>query len=267
MKISSNNCSVRIVNFLKFFKTKKSSTPTTSELRKADDSPSSKIEQNREAITKSVTNFSSTHRSIMDIWNKIGVTPCTVETDTIFYSGIRSKSPIVDIDELLESRNNLWMSQSAFYAGEYCYRDPSPTIYFALLKFRVTRPTPVLEFPNKFHPATAFFEYVETESGFEVDYSSPPKYQWFEQGQADHHIDSYFRDIVKNGNFKADPVGHIRRAIKYELGAIPGEIIELYIADFSNIEVVDWIVPPATKLEYIDSIGSNHVNAASVLFR
>lgn len=254
------------MNFLKFLKTKISNTPTTSELRKTDDSPSSKIEQNRETPTKSIPDFSNTHRSIMDIWNKIGATPCTVETDTILYSGVRSKSPIVNINELLKSRDNLWMSQSAFYAGEYCYRNPSPTTYFALLKFRVTRPTPILEFPNKFHPATAFFEYVETDSGFEVDYSTPPKYQWFEHGQVDHHIDVFFRDIVKNGSFKVEPIGHMRRAIKHQLGATPGEIIELYIGDFSSIEVIDWIVPPATKLEYIDLIGSNHGNAANILF-
>lgn len=202
----------------------------------------------------------------MEIWNKIGVTPCTIEAGTILYSGICSKSPIVDIHEYLKSRNNLWMSQSAFYAGEYCYRNPSPTTYFALLKFRFTQPIPLLEFPNKFHPATAFFEYIETESGFEVDYSCPPRHQWFEHGQADHHIDVYFREIVKNGNFKTDPIGHIRRATKHELGAIPGEIIELYIADFSAIEIVEWIIPPATKLEYVDLIGSNHTNAANVLF-
>lgn len=258
--------SVHVVNFLKFFKLKASNTPAIRELQKTDDFPFNNTEQNRGAVTKPLPDFSSTHRSIMEIWDKVGVKPCTVEADTIFYSGIRSRSPIVDVDEFLRGRNNLWMSQSAFYAGEYCYRDLGPIIYVALLKLRFTRPATLLEFPNEFHPATAFFEYAETESGFEVDYSSPPRYQWFEHGQADHHVDVYFRDIVKNGNFKTDPVGHMRRAIKHGLGAVPGQIIELYIADFNTIEVVDWIVPPATKLEYIDLIGSNQVNAASVLF-
>lgn len=256
----------QLVNFLNFFKIKKRNTPTTSELRGTDDFSPNKTEQNREAPKKSHPDLSCTHRSIMEIWNKIGATPCTIEAGTIFYSGIRSKSPIVEIHELLKNRNNLWMSQSAFYAGGYCYRDSSPTTYFALLKFRVTQATPLLEFPNAFHPATAFFEYTETESGFEVDYSSPPRYQWFKHGQADHHIDVYFRDIVRNGNFQVDPIGHIRRAAKHELGATPGEIIELYIADFSTIEIIDWILPPATKQEYIKLIGPNHTNAASVLF-
>lgn len=202
----------------------------------------------------------------MDIWNKIGATPCTVETDTIFYSGIRSKSPIVNIDEILKNRKNLWMSQSAYYAGGYCYREHSPAVHSALLKLRFTRPMPVLAFPYSFHPATAFFDYVETKSGFEVDYSRPAKYKWFKDGQVDHHIDVYFRDIVKYGNFKIEPTGHIRKAIKHDLGAIPGEIIELYTSDLSAIEIIDWIAPPATKVEYNKLIGLNHLNAASILF-
>lgn len=254
------------MSFLKFFKSKTSNAPAICESQKADDLPFNNTEKNRVALTKPVPDFSSTHRSIMEIWDKVGVKLCTVEADIILYSGIRSRSPIMDTEEFLEGRSNLWMSQSAFYAGEYCYRNSGPATYGALLKLRITRPVTLLEFPNNFHPATAFFEYAETESGFEVDYASPPRYQWFEHGQADHHVDIYFREIVKNGNFKTEPVGHMRRTIEHGLGAVPGQIIELYISDFSTIEVVDWIVPPATKLEYIELIGSNRENAASVLF-
>ncbi|MNJ39866.1 hypothetical protein D3C77_347480 [compost metagenome] len=202
----------------------------------------------------------------MEIWNKVGAKLCTVEGGTIFYSGIRTGSPIVDVDNLLKSRKNMWMSQSCSYAGEYCYRNPNQSGNFVLLRLRLIHSAKFLEFPNKFHPADAFFEYTETDSGFEIDYSSPPKFHWFEYGQADHHVDFYFREIVSSGNFEHNPIGHLRRAIKHELGAVPGEIIELFTSDLGVIEVVDWLVPPSTKIDYMNLIGGDRENAPNVLF-
>ncbi|MFI7858430.1 hypothetical protein ACIF8Z_15810 [Pseudomonas promysalinigenes] len=252
--------------FLDFFRLIKSNLSTTYKQRKSEGSSVFKKEQNGDTPKIPAPDFSNTHRSIMEIWNKVGVKLCAVEGGTIFYSGIRTVSPIVDADGLVKGRKNLWMSQSCSYAGEYCYRNPQQSVYFALLKLRLTHTSVFLEFPNKFHPADAFFEYAETDSGFEIDYSSPPKYHWFEHGQADHHVDLYFSEIVKNGNFKCDPIGHLRRAIKHELGAVPGEIKELFTSDLRAIEVVDWIVPPNTKLNYLNLIGANLENAADVLF-
>ncbi|WRH94881.1 hypothetical protein RCC30_14420 [Pseudomonas fluorescens] len=97
---------------------------------------------------------------------------------------------------------------------------------------------------KKFHPADAFFEFVETASGFEVDYSSLPKYPRLKNALPDHHINFYFFDIVGNGNFEVVPVGHARRAINNELGSLTGEIVELFIANLDYIELLDWVVPP-----------------------
>lgn len=210
--------------------------------------------------------FSNTHRSIMDIWNKVGATLCIIEADTVFYSGVRSRSPITKSEDLYQGRNHLWLSESAYYAGEYCYRDSNSTNYFALFKVRTAQPLAVLEFPNSFHPADAFFEYEETDRGFIVDYSAPPRLQWFNEGQADHHVDIHFRDILRHHQFTTQPTGHVRRATNYKHGAAPGAIIEFYVADGNAIEVIEWIVPPATKPQFTEAIGPDLRNAASILF-
>ncbi|TFH79837.1 hypothetical protein [Pseudomonas kribbensis] len=252
------------MNFLNFFKRRKSAKSITETLPESEYTFPGNREQSRQDSAQSDITYSDTNQSLMRIWNEIGATLTTVEADTIFYSGIRSNSPIFNINELLATRGHLWLSQSASYAGEYCYTHSTP--YSILAKFRVKKKMPVLEFPKSFHPADAFLEYVETASGFEVDYSSPAKFKWLENALPDHHINCYFRDIVGNGNFEIDPAGHARRAIKNELGALTGEILELFIADLDYIELLDLYTPPATKPEFLNLIGSDRANAANVLF-
>jgi cystathionine beta-lyase/cystathionine gamma-synthase len=253
------------MNFLNFFKRRKTEKSISVTLPEFECTSSGNREQKRQDSAQSDTAYSSTNQSLMRVWSEIGATLTTVDADTIFYSGIRSVSPIVSINELLAARGHLWLSQSASYAGEYCYTHSSH--YSVLAKFRITQKMPILEFPKKFHPADAFFEFVETASGFEVDYSSLPKYPRLKNALPDHHINFYFFDIVGNGNFEVVPVGHARRAINNELGSLTGQIVELFIANLDYIELLDWVVPPATKPEFFNLIGSNHTNAATVLFR
>lgn len=218
----------RIMNFLNLFKRKKSDKAIASALPEYQQTLSGNSEPGRQDLTLPDTTYSKTNQSLMRVWNEIGATLSTVDADTIFYSGIRSTSPIVNIDELLATRGHIWLSQSPSYAGEYCYTQS--TSHRALVKFRITQSMPILEFPKKFHPADAFLEFVETETGFDVDYSSQPKYPWLKDVLPDQHINFYFRDIVGNGNFEVDPAGHGRKVIDNELGALPGEILELFVA-------------------------------------
>lgn len=209
--------------------------------------------------------FSPTNEALAKVWYEVGAVASTVKAGTVLYSGLRSRYPVSDLTALVKKRGNLWLSQSAFYAGEYCYRDTENTAARFLVKVRLSKDVEVLRFPGNFNPSDAFFRYDRSGDFFTISYSETLRLR-YEGGQPDHHIVKNFKEILGFQDLWGGLVGHVRYAADEELGAAPQEIIELFTMNLENIELLEWITPPDTKSEFHSLAGMPRSLAAGKLF-
>lgn len=251
------------MGFLNWLLRRSSSEPV------ADDTLRSKsVEQNvrQEVEVKSAPkqDFSETNKTLAAVWNDVGVVASTVKAGTVLYSGLRSRSSSSDVKSLIAKQDSLWLSQSAFYAAEYCYRDMEITAVRFLIKVKLSRDLEVLRFPDSFNPADSFVRYERNGGVFLVDYSKPLRLR--RDGAPDYHIVKHFKEIAGFQGHGSHCVGHVRYAINGELGAMPGEIIELFTNDLASVEILDLMIPPDTKSDFKALIGGQLSSAGEKLF-
>lgn len=209
--------------------------------------------------------FSATNEALAKVWCEVGAVASTVKAGTILYSGLRSGYPACDVAALVAKQGNLWLSQSAFYAGDYCYRDSENTAARFLIKVRLSKDIEVLRFPKSFNPADAFFRYERSGDLFTINYSETLRLR-YEGSQPDHHVVKNLKEILGFQVFWGGLVGHVRYAMNENLGATPQEIIELFTMDLDSVEILEWVTPPETKPEFHSLVGMPRSLAASKLF-
>lgn len=208
----------------------------------------------------------STNEKLANEWNKVGLNVTTVRSGAVFYSGIRASSPIHDPFSLMKMKHSAWLSQSAYWAGEYCYREVEQYPYRALIKTSLHKDIVVVEFPSSFHPADAFFEWEFKGGKFEVDYSSFRADMECDGDQPDHHIDKHFLNIASLAGYQDAFDGYIRKAEDDRLGAKPGEIVELSLINQSVLSLDGAITPPEERSSFREKIGPDLSMAGVELF-
>ncbi|MEE1867006.1 hypothetical protein [Pseudomonas auratipiscis] len=251
------------MGFLNWLLRRSSSEPVADDtLRSA--SVEKNVGKEVEEKTESKQDFSETNKALAAVWNDVGVVSSTVKAGTVLYSGLRSRSSISDVKALIAKQGSLWLSQSAFYAAEYCYRDMGTTAVRFLIKVKLSSDLEVLRFPDSFNPADSFVRYERNGGAFSVNYSESLGLR--RDGAPDHHIVKHFKEIAGFQGLGVGCVGHVRYAINDELGAVPSEIIELFTYDLDSVEVLDLMIPPDTKDNFKGLIGDPLSSAGEKLF-
>lgn len=208
----------------------------------------------------------STDQKLAEAWKRAGIKLTSIPIGTIFYSGIRAKTRILDPLEYFSAKHSIWLSQSAYWAGEYCYRESDANSYKLLIKVTLACDIDVIEFPPDFHPADAFFYWEIKNDRFHVDYAKPNSGMRFDEAQPDHHIDKNFLDIARLAGYQSNIHGYIRRAENTKLGANPGEIIELSLIAQDALCLQDTFIPPKHKDGFLACIGDDKSLASIALF-
>jgi hypothetical protein len=208
----------------------------------------------------------STNQKLAEAWNMAGIKVSKVSAGTVFYSGIRGETKIIDPLVYLSAKHSAWLSQSAYWAGEYCYRESAANPDKLLIKIMLIGDINVLEFPAGFHPADAFFQWEKENGRFNVDYAKLNLEMRFDGAQPDHHIDKNFLDIARIAGYQDNIHGYIRRTENAELGAKPGEILELSLIALEVLRLQGTFVPPKDNVGFRACIGEDKSLAGAVFF-
>lgn len=208
----------------------------------------------------------STNEKLANEWKKVGLNVTSVRSGTVFYSGMRASSPIHDPLSHMKIKNSAWLSQSAYWAGEYCYRESEQNPYKVLIKTSLRKDIVVIEFPSTFHPADAFYEWEFRGGKFMVDYSRLRADMECDGEQPDHHIDKHFLNIASLAGYRDAFDGYIRKAEDDRLGAKAGEIVELSLINQSVLSMESSITPPDEKSSFREKIGPDLSMAGLELF-
>lgn len=207
-----------------------------------------------------------TNQRLAEVWDIVGLKSTKVSAGTVFYSGIREETKIIDPLDYLSNKHSVWLSQSAYWAGEYCYRESVANPHKLLIKVILNTDVNVLEFPSNFHPADAFFQWEKENGRFNVDYTKPHPEMRFEGAQPDHHIDKNFINIANLAGYQTNIHGYIRRAENADLGANPGDILELSLIAQGAMQLQGTFVPPKDKAGFRACIGEDKSLAGAIFF-
>lgn len=199
----------------------------------------------------SATKLAATIEIIRNEWKLWGVKYALVSKEEVFYSG-QAYAEEGNADELLYAKRDLWMSQSAFWAAEYCYfgwpQIPGSPSFRYLYKLRFKEDAVLVRFPPNLHPADAF----------KVNPSAKERFEWRRDMtamnmQPDHFISRYWSDIIEEE--WPSCTGHERRSRRdapTDLGAVPGEILEAWTNEPKSLEVAEVAAMPSSKDEHTE---------------
>lgn len=76
----------------------------------------------------------STNLRLAENWDKAGIQLTTIPAGTVFYSGMRAVSRICDPLTYLRNNYSAWLSQSAYWAGHYCYPENNAKPFKLLIR-------------------------------------------------------------------------------------------------------------------------------------
>lgn len=174
-------------------------------------------------------------------WAKWKIQVESISNDVTLYSGRYNNNG----EQPSPRGESIWMSESAFYAGEYCYMIGSAeNAVRYLYKVKLKEAVDIAVFPVTLHPADVF----------KVDPHKKIDYVWRNDLSSmgmppDSFVSKYWKDIV-NGTDMECCSGHARLASNRDiesLGATEGGYIEFWLNDASLLEIVDQKEMPGNK--------------------